>query len=164
MLDQFGQDFAGALVRFGVQGANARPTTSSQITNSTGKVAFQDQGGNLGIDTIVAYVDLHNDFTLDPGDPYDTGSVVWLRQPGQGYWLAASDGEVFAFGDAAFRGSTGAMHLNKPVIGIGAMPDGSGYTMAASDGGVFNFGGAPAFGSAAGGPLNKPVVGMALAP
>ena len=29
---------------------------------------------------------------------------------GNGYWLVASDGGIFAFGDAAFHGSTGAMH------------------------------------------------------
>ena len=31
---------------------------------------------------------------------------------GQGYWLVASDGGVFAF-KAAFRGSTGGMTLNQ---------------------------------------------------
>jgi hypothetical protein len=28
-----------------------------------------------------------------------------------GYWLVASDGGIFAFGDAGFHGSTGAIHL-----------------------------------------------------
>ena len=27
---------------------------------------------------------------------------------GQGYWLVASDGGIFAFGDAAFEGSLGS--------------------------------------------------------
>ena len=27
-----------------------------------------------------------------------------------GYWLVGADGGIFAFGDAAFHGSTGAMH------------------------------------------------------
>ncbi|WP_160291735.1 hypothetical protein [Acidithrix ferrooxidans] len=35
---------------------------------------------------------------------------------GKGYWLVASDGGVFCFGDAAFYGSTGAMKLNKPIV------------------------------------------------
>ncbi len=38
--------------------------------------------------------------------------------PPNGYWLVASDGGIFAFGDAGFYGSTGAMTLNKPVVGM----------------------------------------------
>jgi hypothetical protein len=37
---------------------------------------------------------------------------------GQGYWLVASDGGVFSFGDAPFEGSTGALSLSAPVVGI----------------------------------------------
>src|SRR3712207_7687696 len=40
-----------------------------------------------------------------------------------GYWLAAADGGVFAYGDAGFYGSAGAMRLNQPVVGIAATPD-----------------------------------------
>ena len=29
---------------------------------------------------------------------------------GSGYWLVASDGGIFTFGDAQFWGSTGASH------------------------------------------------------
>jgi hypothetical protein len=31
-----------------------------------------------------------------------------------GYWLVASDGGVFDYGDATFCGSAGAMRLNSP--------------------------------------------------
>jgi hypothetical protein len=37
---------------------------------------------------------------------------------GKGYWLVASDGGVFAFGDASFFGSTGSLTLNKPIVGM----------------------------------------------
>ena len=37
---------------------------------------------------------------------------------GGGYWLVASDGGIFSFGDAVFYGSTGAIALNKPVVGM----------------------------------------------
>ena len=43
---------------------------------------------------------------------------------GRGYWLVASDGGIFAFGDAGFFGSTGALTLNKPIVGMAATPDG----------------------------------------
>jgi hypothetical protein len=48
--------------------------------------------------------------------------VVGLAQDktGGGYWLVASDGGVFAFGDAAFYGSTGSLQLNKPVVAVAA--------------------------------------------
>ena len=39
---------------------------------------------------------------------------------GRGYWLVASDGGIFAFGDARFYGSTGARNLNRPIVGIAA--------------------------------------------
>ena len=59
---------------------------------------------------------------------------------GGGYWLVASDGGVFSFGDAQFHGSTGGIALNKPIVGMAATPDGGGYWLVASDGGVFSFG------------------------
>ncbi len=37
---------------------------------------------------------------------------------GKGYWLVASDGGVFAYGDAAFYGSLGGSIINKPVVEI----------------------------------------------
>jgi ribosomal protein L24E len=69
---------------------------------------------------------------------------------GQGYWLVASDGGVFSFGDAGFHGSTGSIVLNKPAVGMAPTPSGQGYWMVASDGGIFTFGDAGFSGSAAG--------------
>ncbi|MHB1488861.1 MAG: polysaccharide deacetylase family protein [Acidimicrobiales bacterium] len=83
---------------------------------------------------------------------------------GLGYWTTASDGGVFAFGDAGYFGSTGAMRLNQPVVGMAATPDGKGYWLTAADGGVFAFGDAGFYGSAGAMHLNSPVVGMAATP
>jgi hypothetical protein len=41
---------------------------------------------------------------------------------GGGYWLVASDGGVFSFGDAPFEGSTGGLVLEKPVVGMADGP------------------------------------------
>ena len=80
---------------------------------------------------------------------------------GNGYWLVASDGGIFAFGDAGFFGSTGETPLNHPIVGMAATPSGSGYWLVASDGGIFAFGDAPDnLGSLAGKPLNGPIVGI----
>ena len=83
---------------------------------------------------------------------------------GKGYWLVASDGGIFAFGDADFYGSTGGIALNRPVVGMAATPDGQGYWLVASDGGIFAFGDARFYGSTGAIPLNRPVVGMAATP
>ncbi len=81
-----------------------------------------------------------------------------------GYWLVASDGGVFSFGGAGFHGSTGAIHLNKPIVGMATTPDHGGYWLVASDGGVFAFGDARFHGSTGGVHLNRPIVGMAATP
>ncbi len=84
--------------------------------------------------------------------------------PRPGYWLVAADGGIFSFGDARFFGSTGALTLNRPVVGMAATPHGGGYWLVASDGGIFSFGDARFFGSTGALTLNRPVVGMAATP
>jgi Tol biopolymer transport system component len=106
---------------------------------------------------------------LVPGDNNFTSDVFVhdRTQPtprSTGYRLVASDGGVFAFGDAPFLGSTGAIRLASPIVGTAALPDGSGYWMVAADGGVFAFGKAGFYGSAAGRTLAKPIVAMAATP
>ena len=67
---------------------------------------------------------------------------------GHGYFMIASDGGVFAFGDARFEGSC-------PGIGgcsgaaVAVMPDrsGNGYWLVTATGGVYAFGDAPFYGS-----------------
>jgi hypothetical protein len=81
--------------------------------------------------------------------------------PDPAYWLVASDGGIFSFGGAGFYGSTGAMQLNKPVVGMAGTADGLGYWLVASDGGIFSFGDAAFHGSTGSLTLNKPIVGMA---
>jgi Transglycosylase-like domain len=81
-----------------------------------------------------------------------------------GYWEVASDGGIFAFGDAGFYGSTGSLHLNKPIVGMASTPDGRGYWLVASDGGIFAFGDAGVYGSTGSLVLTQPMVGMASTP
>src|SRR5207302_1620632 len=81
--------------------------------------------------------------------------------PKVGYWLVASDGGIFSFGDAKFFGSTGGIHLNQPVVGMAATPTGNGYWLVASDGAVFSYGDAAFFGSTGGMTLSRPITGLA---
>jgi len=82
-----------------------------------------------------------------------------------------SDGGIFSFGSAAFHGSTGSLHLQRPVVGITPTADRGGYWLVASDGGIFAFGDAGFHGSIPGSglhpagsglpdSLNAPIVGM----
>jgi hypothetical protein len=83
---------------------------------------------------------------------------------GRGYWLVASDGGVFAVGDAGFYGSLGATHLNRPIVGMAATPDGRGYWLVASDGGVFAVGDAGFHGSEGGSTIPHTIVGIEATP
>jgi hypothetical protein len=78
-----------------------------------------------------------------------------------GYWLVASDGGVFAYGDTHFYGSTGNINLNQPIVSMAQTPDDKGYWMVARDGGIFAFGDAAFYGSTGAIHLNQPIVGMA---
>ncbi len=84
--------------------------------------------------------------------------------PAGGYFEVASDGGIFAFGNAQYFGSMGGKPLNQPIVGMAATPTGGGYWEVASDGGIFAFGNAQFFGSMGGKPLNQPIVGMAATP
>jgi ribosomal protein L24E len=78
---------------------------------------------------------------------------------GNGYYMVASDGGIFAFGDAHFAGSMGQTRLNAPVKALVPDRDGAGYWLVASDGGIFAFD-AGFRGSMGGTKLNQPIAGM----
>jgi hypothetical protein len=61
---------------------------------------------------------------------------------GDGYWLVASDGGVFTFGDADFFGSAGSTGVFD-VVGMARTPSGAGYWIATRTGRVFAYGEAP---------------------
>jgi hypothetical protein len=115
-----------------------------------------------------AWPQFHHDpqLTGDAGTPAPQLEVPCNAPSGgpNGYLLSASDGGVFNYGNIPFCGSTGAIQLNKPVVGTALTRDGGGYWEVASDGGIFAFGDAPFYGSMGGTALNQPIVGMAATP
>jgi photosystem II stability/assembly factor-like uncharacterized protein len=108
------------------------------------------------------------------GDSNHNGSSVTYRFTvrAHGYILVGGDGGIFTFGSAGFYGSTGDLHLQRPVVGISPTSDHKGYWLVSSDGGSFAFGDAGFYGSIPGlgiapagstgpGPkLNAPIVSM----
>ena len=110
-------------------------------------------------------------FHHDPQLTGDAGTAQTIEVPcsapkggPSGYDLTASDGGLFTFGNLPFCGSTGAIELNKPVVGMALTPDGGGYWLVGSDGGIFSFGDAKFYGSTGAIHLNQPIVGMAATP
>jgi PKD repeat protein len=132
------------------------PDGSTITVSPDGRVTTSDPAldfGSLAVTPVAPIVGLVVDWTLVDGEWEPTG-----------YHLVASDGGVFCFGSARFRGSTGDLPLVEPIVGMAATPSGRGYWLVASDGGVFSFGAARFFGSMGDVALVEPVVGMATTP
>jgi hypothetical protein len=94
----------------------------------------------------------------------DTGFLGPLAGPPGGYLMSATDGGVFTFGRAAFKGSLGQVALASPIVDVAATPNIAGYVMLGADGGVFRFGNATFAGSAAGLRPTGRFVGIATTP
>src|SRR5688500_20343217 len=67
-------------------------------------------------------------------------AAVPATAPADGYWLVASDGGLFSFGNAMFHGSIGATRLSRPMAGMASTIIGRGYWTLANDGDVFSLG------------------------
>jgi len=145
-------------------------TTYGSAYGPGGGSLFQDAGGgwwlgyaawnapctNYGCGAFrylyTAPIDLNTDLSVPCNAPAGTP---------YGYRFTATDGGVFTYGNQPFCGSTGAIHINQPVVGIANTADAGGYWTVARDGGIFSFGDARFFGSAGAMHLNAPIVGMA---
>ena len=182
------------VVRFGVQSrpviAAVTPTERRQATSGdvlgiagssflpSAQISISGSGVTLGPTAIVSDKRLEASLAVAADAPpgprdvtvtnrSDGGAVTCtgcFRVIGQGYWMVAADGGVFAFGDAKFLGAPAPGSLNRPVVAIRPTPTGLGYWLVASDGGIFAYGDAPFLGSTGSLPLTKPIVSMAVTP
>ena len=105
-----------------------------------------------------------NDITTFPG-----GVAVYnVPLPGHGYWLAGSNGSVYALGDASSYGSLAAYRLGSaqfpaPIVGIAHTIDQGGYWLVGSNGSIYTFGDARYFGSLGGYRMGSPQVPAPIA-
>jgi hypothetical protein len=90
------------------------------------------------------------------------GATSIVTHPAGGYWVAASDGGIFAFGDAPYLGSMGGHRQQAPITAVGADPGGNGYWLGLQSGQIVAYGpvdhGSPAELS---GPRTVPLTGIA---
>jgi hypothetical protein len=128
--------------------------------------AAQAQGGAAGV---CQHVDLGaaggNHWDCGPGFPMDQvmamaaggaeptptkrkgRQMIASTNTGKGYWtVTGSDGAVYAFGDAQYRGGANAPDVSaNEIIGIAGCGN-DGYWLYASDGGIFAYGSAQFYG------------------
>ncbi len=148
-------------------------------TSCFGSVAGDgDYSRNAWVADATGHVIGESELSGPPANNFGDASGLPLNKPivgmtptsdAGGYWLVASDGGIFNYGDAGFYGSAGSIHLNQPIVGMSVSASGHGYTLVATDGGVFSYGDAQFYGSIPGvlGPgrsLNKPIEGIVTTP
>jgi hypothetical protein len=108
------------------------------VTNATGTVTYTETSSGHSTDVVVTSTGAISAatslapgiYTVSGGDSDTNGDTgTWnftltispaTPTPTTGYWEVASDGGIFAFGDATFHGSTGGTHPNKPIVGMAA--------------------------------------------
>ena len=148
---------------------NPGPGQSLDWWNGSSWLPFSDQTTSNGC--LVATVTAATSPTLSEltgtpvavssSSPPSPSAPAPMPTTGTGYWLVASDGGVFSFGDAGFFGSMGGKPLDSPIVGMAADRATGGYWLVAADGGIFSFA-APFDGSTGAIKLAAPVKGMAV--
>jgi len=158
-----------ATVSTNSNGAQSVTSSTPGVCTASGLVVTYVAAGQC---TLTAQVEASATYAAASGtaQSFTVGSAA-PSTPTHGYWLVGSDGGIFSFGQAQFYGSTGSLHLQRPVVGIVPTSGHGGYWLDASDGGVFSYGDTQFYGSIPGlglhpagsglpNSLNAPIVGM----
>ena len=82
---------------------------------------------------------------------------------GSGYWLAATNGDVYSFG-VATHGSTSHVKVSSPVIGIAASSSGNSYLLAEADGTISRHGTTRSYGEVPAKAHSEPITAFSAAP
>ncbi|MGH2720707.1 MAG: TolB family protein, partial [Actinomycetota bacterium] len=141
--DVYVRDFStNATARVNVSGsgeqAKGSSTGSAPSISADGRhVAFTSKATNLVAGDSNGVADVFVADRAAPASAGWAGAAIWDPATGgcvtncgpgpgpvagSGYWMVATDGGIFAFGDAAFHGSTGNIRLNKPIVGMATTP------------------------------------------
>ncbi|MGH2687953.1 MAG: TolB family protein, partial [Actinomycetota bacterium] len=120
----------------GGEQAKGSSTGSAPAISADGRhVAFTSKATNLVAGDSNGVADVFVADRAAPASAGWAGPAVWEGvctscptppPPGaSGYWMVATDGGIFAFGNATFHGSTGNIRLNKPIVGMATTPSGN---------------------------------------
>jgi hypothetical protein len=138
------------------------PTASDQgywlVASDGGIFSF-----NTGFYGSIPGLDLH---PAGSGQPNSLNAPIVGMVPtanGGGYFMVASDGGVFSFGDAKFEGSCpGIGGCAGKAVAVAPDASGNGYWVVTSTGSVYTFGDAPYFGAP--GPQSSAITSMVRTP
>lgn len=148
----------------GVQPASVTTTTSPSSPSSTSSTSSTGPSSTTIPVTGTGTPTNHGSST-SPGSAASPAPAAAPRSElSNGYWVANSDGDVAAFGEATSYGNAAGTTLQGIVSGMATMPDEKGYWLVGSNGGVLAFGDASWYGSASKLRLAKRVIGMAATP
>ncbi len=102
-----------------VSAVHVGPATASFRVVSPTELAVQvpaaPSQGDVGTPVAVVVTTAGGSSAPSPADAF-----TWTLPP-PGYWMVATDGGIFSFGDAQFYGSMGGTHLDAPVVGGAAV-------------------------------------------
>jgi N-acetylmuramoyl-L-alanine amidase len=79
-----------------------------------------------------------------PPTKWEGQEMIASTSSGKGYWTTTTDGAIYAFGDAKYKGNAMG-NVTGQIVGITGCNN-DGYWLLASDGGVFAFGSANFYG------------------
>jgi hypothetical protein len=94
-------------------------------------------------------------------------AVSTVRTPdGKGYWILASNGAIYSYGDAQYYGgaNTGDLSGSEKAVGMATTSDGKGYWILANDGAVFSFGDAAYYGGGNTGDFTNGELAVSITP
>jgi hypothetical protein len=124
------------------------PTVSCVVWGMTSSAEVPGIPAEVDLDAFLGsdaqYVDLFGGAPPVPRAKPTFCAAATSTPSGRGYWLVGSQGEILAFGDAAFHGSPA--HVNAAPVAITSTPSGRGYRLFCADFGVFDYGDARYYG------------------
>jgi Tol biopolymer transport system component len=173
-----GQDLSAVAI-MNADGTGLRDVSAAVSQSGLGRPAWAPDSRSLAFSTYAWGPDGQANTPLDIYNLVDGtvrrvmdgggGGVSWGNPTGtqscdSGYWLVASDGGIFAFGDAPALGSAASPGLPGPVVGVSASPSAISVLVAGADGTIIPFGHARFCGSLSGTTPTQAIVGVAATP